>query len=159
VTDLFESYDYAAAKSAVEAFFWRDLADNYLEMCKQRLYDEDDPARLIERAFSTGNAARYLCVKGRTDHICADGKILEAIGSPVIDALEPIGGTGDTITGMVAGLVAHGYAIPEACRIACSANRMAGQMAGVTPATQIDEIISLLPAALDALLQRKAAGI
>jgi hypothetical protein len=119
---------------------------------------EDDPARLIERAFGTGNAARYLCVKGRTDHICADGKILEAIGSPMIDALEPIGGTGDTITGMVAGLVAHGYAIPEACRIACSANRMAGQMAGVTPATQIDEIISLIPAALNALLQRKAAG-
>jgi valyl-tRNA synthetase len=45
VTGVFESYDYAAAKSAVEAFFWRDLADNYLEMCKQRLYDDADPAR------------------------------------------------------------------------------------------------------------------
>ncbi len=109
---------------------------------------EDDPAQLIERAVSTGNAARYLCVKGRIDHICADGTILEAIGSPMIDALEPIGGTGDTITGMVAGLVSHGYAIPEACRIACSANRIAGQMAAVTPATQIDKIVSLIPAAL-----------
>jgi valyl-tRNA synthetase len=39
-TDLFQAYDYAAAKSAIESFFWRDLADNYLEMCKQRLYDE-----------------------------------------------------------------------------------------------------------------------
>ena len=114
---------------------------------------EDDPAQLIERAVSTGNAARYLCVKGRIDHICADGKILEAIGSPMIDALEPIGGTGDTITGMVAGLVSHGYAIPEACRIACSANRIAGQMAAVTPATQIDKIVSLIPAALKVLVQ------
>ena len=113
---------------------------------------EDDPAQLIERAVSTGNAARYLCVKGRIDHICADGKILEAIGSPMIDALEPIGGTGDTITGMVAGLVSHGYAIPEACRIACSANRIAGQMAAVTPATQIDKIVSLIPAALKVLV-------
>jgi NAD(P)H-hydrate repair Nnr-like enzyme with NAD(P)H-hydrate dehydratase domain len=113
---------------------------------------EDDPAQLIERAFSTGNAARYLCVKGRIDHICADGKILESIGSPMIDALEPIGGTGDTITGMAAGLVSHGYAIPEACRIACSANRIAGQMAAVTPATQIDKIISLIPAALKKLV-------
>ena len=39
VTSLFEGYEYAAAKNEVEIFFWRDLADNYLEMCKQRLYD------------------------------------------------------------------------------------------------------------------------
>ena len=39
VTALFEAYDYAAAKSEVEAFFWRDLADNYLELAKTRLYD------------------------------------------------------------------------------------------------------------------------
>ena len=45
VTDLFHSYDYAAAKSEIEIFFWRDLADNYLEMCKQRLYDEAHPYR------------------------------------------------------------------------------------------------------------------
>ncbi|MBN1148897.1 MAG: valine--tRNA ligase [Anaerolineales bacterium] len=43
VTQLFEDYDYAAAKSEAEAFFWRDLADNYLEMCKQRLYDQAHP--------------------------------------------------------------------------------------------------------------------
>ncbi len=44
-TDLFLEYDYAAAKSEVEAFFWRDLADNYLEMAKLRLYDEGHPDR------------------------------------------------------------------------------------------------------------------
>jgi len=38
-TAMLEGYDYAAAKSLVEAFFWRELADNYLEMVKQRLYD------------------------------------------------------------------------------------------------------------------------
>ena len=37
------AYDYAAAKSEVEAFFWRDLADNYLEMAKQRLYAPEHP--------------------------------------------------------------------------------------------------------------------
>jgi valyl-tRNA synthetase len=42
-TELFESYDYAAAKSETETFFWGDLADNYVEMAKQRLYDEDHP--------------------------------------------------------------------------------------------------------------------
>ena len=37
-TTAFEAYDYATARSEVETFFWRDLADNYLEMAKQRLY-------------------------------------------------------------------------------------------------------------------------
>ncbi|HEX7976638.1 MAG TPA: valine--tRNA ligase [Anaerolineales bacterium] len=49
VTNLFEGYDYAAAKNETEAFFWRDLADNYLEMCKQRLYDEAHPQREAAR--------------------------------------------------------------------------------------------------------------
>ena len=44
-TELYQNYDYAAAKSEIESFFWRELADNYLEMCKQRLYDEANPAR------------------------------------------------------------------------------------------------------------------
>lgn len=39
VTDLFENYDYAAAKNELENFFWSEFADNYLEMCKQRLYN------------------------------------------------------------------------------------------------------------------------
>ncbi|HEX6483507.1 MAG TPA: valine--tRNA ligase [Ktedonobacteraceae bacterium] len=38
-TGLFRNYDYAAAKSETESFFWRELADNYLEMSKERLYD------------------------------------------------------------------------------------------------------------------------
>ncbi|HEX5572088.1 MAG TPA: class I tRNA ligase family protein, partial [Ktedonobacterales bacterium] len=31
-TDLLRAFEYAAAKSEIESFFWRDLADNYLEM-------------------------------------------------------------------------------------------------------------------------------
>jgi len=38
-TDALRDYDYATAKAEVEAFFWRDLADNYLEMAKKRLYE------------------------------------------------------------------------------------------------------------------------
>ncbi len=41
VTELFQGYDYAAAKSELEGFFWRDLADNYLEMAKSRLYNAE----------------------------------------------------------------------------------------------------------------------
>jgi valyl-tRNA synthetase len=49
VTALMESYEYASAKSEVETFFWTELADNYLEMSKQRLYDPQHPARQAAR--------------------------------------------------------------------------------------------------------------
>jgi valyl-tRNA synthetase len=45
VTSLMEDYEYAAAKSEAEEFFWRSFTDNYLEMCKQRLYDLDHSQR------------------------------------------------------------------------------------------------------------------
>ena len=48
-TQLWRHYDYATAKSEVEVFFWRDLADNYLEMVKKRFYDdyEAEGARFV----------------------------------------------------------------------------------------------------------------
>lgn len=42
-TSLLRDGEYATAKSEIETFFWRDLADNYLEMCKERLYNEVGP--------------------------------------------------------------------------------------------------------------------
>jgi len=44
VTALYRDYDYAAAKAETEAFFW-GFADNYLEMAKQRLYEDHHPQR------------------------------------------------------------------------------------------------------------------
>jgi valyl-tRNA synthetase len=61
VTDLFRNYDYAAAKSETESFFWRDLADNYLEMSKGRLYDETSEMR--EGARYTLNRVLLTLVK------------------------------------------------------------------------------------------------
>jgi valyl-tRNA synthetase len=40
VTDSFRDYQYVTAKNEAESFLWGDLADNYLEMAKQRLYDD-----------------------------------------------------------------------------------------------------------------------
>jgi valyl-tRNA synthetase len=39
-TEAFQSYDYATALSETETYFWHDLADNWLEMAKYRLYGE-----------------------------------------------------------------------------------------------------------------------
>ncbi len=38
-TASFQSYQYAPAEGETETFFWGDLADNYLELAKRRLYD------------------------------------------------------------------------------------------------------------------------
>lgn len=45
VSSLMRAYEYATAKSESEVFFWRDLTDNYLEMCKERLYGAAGPLR------------------------------------------------------------------------------------------------------------------
>jgi len=114
---------------------------------------EDDPVKLIERAYNTHNAASHLCVKGKTDYICANGKIVERVEKPVIEELEAIGGTGDTITGITSALIHHGFSLVEACRIACKVNRKAGQLTIPTPATQIAEIIAALPQALEEIVR------
>jgi len=113
---------------------------------------EGDVPELVRRAFAAKNAARTLFVKGKVDYICQDGKILEKIDQPNIEALEPIGGTGDMITGMISGLIHAGKSPVEACRIAGRVNRKAGELSQPTPATQVKDIIKFIPAALKEVL-------
>jgi len=107
-----------------------------------------DVDRLVAAAYRGGNAARTMIIKGKTDHIVEDGKILERVSEPDLPALEAIGGTGDTITGMI-GALAHGC-VPhqKAAIIAARANRLAGQYAAARPSTKIREIVAALPQAL-----------
>ena len=60
-------------------------------------------------------------------------------------ALEPIGGTGDTITGLASSLVYAGMEPKEAAVFACRTNRMAGKLVNPTPATKVKEIIDIFP--------------
>jgi hypothetical protein len=110
---------------------------------------EDRINELIKLAYEGENAARFLFVKGKRDYICKDGEILKEIGEMKIPELEAIGGTGDTITGMVAGLIYQGISTEEALVKSARANRLAGILAKPTPATQIREIIEKIPQAMD----------
>lgn len=58
-TRHFEDFDYAAARSDTEAFFWNDLADNYLEFAKGRLYNENAPGHAAA-VFALGYALRMV---------------------------------------------------------------------------------------------------
>jgi len=110
---------------------------------------EDRVEELIKMAYQEQNAARFLLVKGKKDYICGDGKVLSAVNEPDVPELEAIGGTGDTITGMLAALIYKGLSKEKALEISAKANRIAGKLAHPSPATQIGEIIKKIPEALD----------
>lgn len=111
------------------------------------LHDEGKVEELIKRAYQHGNASRYLLVKGKVDIVAENGNIIYSIPEPAIEALEAIGGTGDTITGIVAALIEGGFSPEKACFIASKTNRMAGKISNPLPSTQIGEIIYHIPEA------------
>jgi NAD(P)H-hydrate repair Nnr-like enzyme with NAD(P)H-hydrate dehydratase domain len=116
------------------------------------LHEENLVPDLIKRAYSHENAARYLLVKGEQDYISDKDGILAVVNSPNEPALEPIGGTGDVLTGIVSALIESGLETGNASVIAARVNRLAGYYAMPTPATQVSEIIEHIPRALDTVL-------
>ena len=116
------------------------------------LHQEGDVPTLIKRAYEGENAAKTLLIKGVKDYICTKERIVATVDGPEVRALEPMGGTGDTITGMAAALVFSGYPVPEAAAIAAKANRLAGALAYPTPASQVLELIEKIPEALETAL-------
>lgn len=107
--------------------------------------DMERMPELIKSAYANKNAAKLMLVKGAIDYIVRDGEILETVSEPDVPMMEPIGGTGDTITGMVAAFIYAGLEPHEAAVIAARANRMAGSFAGVTPATRVGEVVAHFP--------------
>lgn len=112
------------------------------------LQDGNRVPDLIARAYEHENASRYLLVKGRIDYVANREGILATIENPVVEEMEPIGGTGDTITGIASALISGGVSPDRAACIAAKANRLAGYYAKPTPATQVTEIIAEIPRAL-----------
>ena len=115
------------------------------------LHEENRVPELISRSYEHENAARNLLVKGERDYVANEEGVLATIDHPVDEALEAIGGTGDSLTGIVACLIGAGMEISEAAAIAAQVNRVAGHLAQPTAATQVIEIINCIPRALEKL--------
>jgi ADP-dependent NAD(P)H-hydrate dehydratase / NAD(P)H-hydrate epimerase len=107
--------------------------------------DATQTPELVATAYQNNRAPKYLVVKGRIDYVAVDGKILETITEPCIPALEAIGGTGDTVTGLVTGFIYGGFDPGKAGIIAARTNRLAAQLVRPTPATKVKEIIDRFP--------------
>jgi len=115
------------------------------------LHEEQRVPELIRRARAHGNTARHLLVKGEKDYVVCGDTITNTIDSPVVEALEAMGGTGDTLTGIVTALLQNEPDIGKAAAMAARVNRLAGFHARPTPATQVMEIIRQIPTALKTL--------
>ncbi|MDO5536569.1 MAG: NAD(P)H-hydrate dehydratase [Desulfovibrionaceae bacterium] len=109
---------------------------------------EADVPALIERANAYGNAARTLLVKGKTDVLARDGRVLDTVSEPQVPALEAIGGTGDIVAGIATALLACRVPMVAACLAAARAGRRAGELARPTPATQVADILPHIPQAV-----------
>ena len=107
--------------------------------------DMERMPELLQAAHRQKNAAKLMLVKGATDYIVQNGEIIDTVNEPDVPMMEPIGGTGDTITGMIAAFIYAGLEPREAAIIAARANRMAGKMAAVTPATRVTRVVEHLP--------------
>jgi hypothetical protein len=113
------------------------------------LHNNSDAPTLIDRAYKHDNAASHLLIKGNTDMFATNGRIHWKLDAPSSEAMEAMGGTGDTLTGICAALIDGGLSIEEAGRKAALTNRQAGHLCRPTPATQVLEIINALPEALE----------
>lgn len=122
------------------------------------LHEENLVPDLIGRAYRHKNAASYLLVKGANDYIANKNGIIAIIDSPNVEALEAIGGTGDTLTRIVSALIASGMDIESSSARAAKVNRLAGFFAKSTPATQIYDIIKQVPRALDEVFRNGERG-
>ncbi len=146
------TYDLFTPDIGEMAFLGDEVAPHPLYTRGFILHEEENVPSLMKRAFEGGNAAKTLLIKGSKDYICTKERILATVDTPNVKTLEAIGGTGDTLTGMVAALTYGGYPVAEAATIAARANRLAGKLANPTPATQVPEIINEIPKALEVVL-------
>ena len=112
------------------------------------LHESNRADDLIERAYRHDNAAIHLLVKGATDAIVARGRVVDRVDAPSTPAMEAIGGTGDTLTGLLAALCAAGHDLVPAASLAARANRLCGALVRPTPASPVSELIAAIPRAL-----------
>jgi NAD(P)H-hydrate repair Nnr-like enzyme with NAD(P)H-hydrate dehydratase domain len=144
---LAEVFDIFTPDSTEMAFL-ADPDATHPAYIARHLFDTDitKTPELVEAAYQNRSAARMLLVKGAIDYVVKDADILTTISEPDVPVLEAIGGTGDTITGLISAFVHAELEPEEAAIIAARANRMAGKFAEASPATRVSDIIACFPA-------------
>ena len=152
-----ESYDFFTPDVGELAFLADELAPHPFYTRGFILHEDNDVPDLIRRAYEHQNAAKHLLVKGETDLIADRNGIIETVDEPSCDAMEAIGGTGDTLAGLLSVLCGVGFDPADAAVSAARANRMSGFYAHANPASQVMELINKIPQALSVVTKTKNA--
>ncbi|MFZ5563582.1 MAG: NAD(P)H-hydrate dehydratase [Thermodesulfobacteriota bacterium] len=146
------AYDIFTPDAGELAFLADEMAPHPFYTRGFILHTDNRTEDLISRAYQHANAATLLVVKGETDYIVKNHEILATVDRPSVAAMEAIGGTGDTLTGLVSVLCETGLVPEKAALTAAVANRWAGVYAAATPATQVAALVAALPGALEKAL-------
>ena len=95
-------------------------------------------------AYNDNNSARTMLVKGAVDNIVWRGRVIHRVAGPDVPAMEAIGGTGDTATGLATAFMAAGFSPMRAAALAAHLNRRAGGLAKPDPGSSIGLLIEAL---------------
>jgi len=109
--------------------------------------------RLAAEAAAHGDSAGMLLIKGAEDAVVKEGRVLYRVSKPCVPAMEPIGGTGDLVTGMATAFLAAGWPLERACLAAARANRAIGAAARPTPATGVVDLLPFVGQAVKAQMR------
>jgi len=148
-------YDFFTPDAGELAFLADEMAPHPFYTRGFILHQHRKIEGLIHQAYQYDNAATHLMVKGGTDYIVCKDRIVAKVSSPSLPAMEAIGGTGDTLTGLLTSLCGAGFEPVEAAVVAATANRLCGFFANLTPASQVAELIKTIPQALEQVLQNR----
>ena len=151
-----DSYDLFTPDAGEMAFLADEKAPHPFYTRGFLLEDGENVEELLERARRHGNVARHLIIKGSTDHVVTPQGIMATVREPGVPAMEAIGGTGDLVTGLATGFLCGGLPVEQASLLAVKANRLVAELARPTPATQLGELLAVLPEAVRAVLQAGA---
>lgn len=146
------SYDLFTPDSGEMAFLADESAPHPFYTRGFLLQEDDRVPELIQRAYEHENAARYLLVKGRRDVVASRESIIGEVTEPCVESMEPIGGTGDTLTGIVSALMESGLTIPQAALRGARINRLLGYLTSPTPASCVGDLLIELPRATEITL-------
>lgn len=151
-----DSYDLFTPDIGELAFLADESAPHPFYTRGFLLQEEDGAEELINRAYEHNNSARYLLVKGKCDLVASKAGIIHRVCEPSVENMEPIGGTGDTVTGLAAALIQNGAPIAEASATAAQINRVMGLLSNPTPAYSVSDLLQSLEDAMVEVLKQIA---
>lgn len=111
----------------------------------------DEQAKL---AWEHGDSAGILLVKGAVDLIMEKGHEVGRVSEPCLPYMEPVGGTGDLVTGLLTAFASAGFPLPEACRLAAQGARCVGEKTQPVPSTGISEFMPFVAEGVSEALNR-----